>query len=54
MTIEILVSAKNDLDEGYWFYERQQEGLGPYFRSSVGADIELDTYRYFLVDCSRC
>jgi len=40
MRIRILESAKRDLDEGYAFYESQEEGLGDYFVSSVRADIE--------------
>src|SRR4051812_3836985 len=40
MRIRILESARRDLDEGYWFYEDQQQGLGDYFRTSVSADIE--------------
>jgi hypothetical protein len=40
MRIRILESAKRDLDEGYAFYESQEDGLGGYFVSSVRADIE--------------
>lgn len=40
MRIQILESARRDLDEGFWFYEEQEQGLGEYFRSSVFADIE--------------
>ena len=40
MRIRILESAKRDLDEGYAFYESQEEGLGDHFVSSVRADIE--------------
>ena len=28
MRVRILMSAHNDLVDGYWFYERQGEGLG--------------------------
>jgi hypothetical protein len=31
MKIVILPSARNDLDDGFDFYERQGEGLGNYF-----------------------
>jgi len=31
MKIFILESAKEDLREGYFFYESQQEGIGEYF-----------------------
>src|SRR5580704_6689775 len=40
MRIRILASARSDLDEGYSFYQSQEEGLGDYFISSVRADIE--------------
>jgi hypothetical protein len=39
MKIEILPEAKADLDGGFWFYERQEAGLGEYFLSSVTSDI---------------
>lgn len=32
--------AFRDLDEGYWFYERQESGLGDYFASTLKAEIE--------------
>jgi len=31
MRIEILPSARDDLADGFSFYERQREGLGNYF-----------------------
>jgi hypothetical protein len=37
--IEILPEAQGELDDGYWFYERQRVGLGEYFLSSVTSDI---------------
>lgn len=40
MKIRILKSAQEDLREGYWFYERQEVGLGDYFLDSLNADIE--------------
>jgi hypothetical protein len=40
MRIRILASARRDLDDGYWFYESQEDGLGDYFSSSVKSDIE--------------
>lgn len=39
MKIEILPEAKQDLDDGYWFYENRRDGLGEYFLSSVTSDI---------------
>ena len=40
MKIKILESAKEDLREGYYFYEAQQIGLGDYFLESLYSDIE--------------
>ena len=40
MKIRILESAKQDLLEGYLFYERQGEGLGEYFINTLFSDIE--------------
>ena len=40
MRIRIVESARRDLEEGYAFYESQENGLGDYFLSSVRADIE--------------
>jgi len=40
MKIRILKSAREDLKEGYHFYELQQEGLGSYFLESLYSDIE--------------
>jgi plasmid stabilization system protein ParE len=40
MKIAILPSAREDLNQGFNFYERQQEGLGGYFLESLFSDIE--------------
>ena len=40
MKIEILPSARDDLDDGFDFYERQGEGLGDYFQESLFSDID--------------
>ena len=40
MRIEVLTHAKEDLFDGYVFYERQQAGIGDYFLDSISADIE--------------
>ncbi|HMB96959.1 MAG TPA: hypothetical protein VKM36_00635 [Balneolaceae bacterium] len=40
MKLEILVLARNDLIEGYRFYEKQQSGLGDYFLVNLYADVE--------------
>jgi plasmid stabilization system protein ParE len=40
MRILILPSARDDLFDGFDFYERQQEGIGNYFLESLFSDIE--------------
>lgn len=40
MKIQILPSASQDLIDGYWFYEKQSEGIGSYFLDSLFADID--------------
>ena len=40
MTLTILPSAKEDLAEGFTFYERQEPGLGIYFLESLSSDID--------------
>lgn len=40
MKIRILPSANQDLIGGYWFYEKQSEGLGSYFLNSLFSDID--------------
>lgn len=40
MNIKIIESAKEDLKEGYYFYESQEIGLGNYFLESLYSDIE--------------
>ena len=40
MKIEVLTHAKEDLFDGYLFYERQESGIGDYFLDSLSADIE--------------
>ena len=40
MKIEILAAAKDDLIEGYYFYEKQRKGLGSYFLDSLFSDID--------------
>ena len=39
MKVQILDTAEEDLVEGFWFYERQQPGLGAYFLNSIYADL---------------
>ena len=40
MRIKILASASQDLIDGYWFYEKQSEGLGTYFIDTLYSDID--------------
>ncbi len=40
MNIVILNKAKEDLFDGYFFYEEQSDGSGNYFMESLSADIE--------------
>ncbi|MCU0782639.1 MAG: type II toxin-antitoxin system RelE/ParE family toxin [Verrucomicrobia bacterium] len=40
MKAAILPSARDDLAEGFSFYERQREGLGSYFLESLFSDID--------------
>ncbi len=40
MKIQFLDIAKEDLVDGYLFYERQAEGLGAYFLDSLFSDVE--------------
>ena len=40
MKIKILESAKQDLREGFNFYESQETGIGSYFLESLFSDIE--------------
>jgi hypothetical protein len=45
MKLEILDLAKNDLIEGYHFYQAQEPGLGSYFLDTLYSDI--DSLRIF-------
>jgi len=40
MKVRIEVLARNDLVEGYEFYEGNEEGLGEYFLACIYSDIE--------------
>ena len=40
MKIKILPSARQDLVDGYWFYEKQSSGLGSYFKDTLFSDID--------------
>jgi len=38
--IRILESARQDLVDGYYFYEKQADGIGTYFLQSIVSDID--------------
>lgn len=40
--IQVVISsdAFADLEDGFWFYEAQESGLGDYFSNCLRADIE--------------
>ncbi|KAF0181655.1 MAG: hypothetical protein FD161_328 [Limisphaerales bacterium] len=40
MRVVVLDEAERDLDDGYWFYEHQQEGIGRYFLRQIFTDLE--------------
>jgi hypothetical protein len=40
MRLQVLDSARDDLIEGYYFYEKQEPGLGDYFLASLYSDME--------------
>jgi hypothetical protein len=40
MKVQILASARDDLIDGFCFYEEKESGLGDYFLSSLYSDIE--------------
>jgi plasmid stabilization system protein ParE len=40
MKIDISSDAEIDLEEAFWFYERQATGLGAHFRKCISSDIE--------------
>jgi len=38
--IQILSEAEEDLEDGRRFYEKQEKGVGEYFRDTLISDIE--------------
>jgi hypothetical protein len=38
--VEILESARRDLVDGFYFYEKQADGIGSYFLESMYSDID--------------
>ena len=45
MNVRILPLARNDLSQGYWFYEERAERLGEYFLSSLESEIDELAYQ---------
>ena len=41
MNVIILDPAKDDLAEGFWFYESQNGGLGHYFLDTIYSEIDI-------------
>ena len=52
MRLQILEVARNDLIEGFYFYENKEKGLGDYFLANLYSDIE--SLKVFIHDCYRC
>jgi hypothetical protein len=49
MRILILPSARDDLSDGFEFYERQEAGLGDYFQESLFPTLNrFDSTREFI------
>ena len=45
MNVIILDPAKDDLTEGFWFYESKEYGLGHYFLDTIYSEIDsLEKY----------
>ncbi|MDI6739420.1 MAG: hypothetical protein QME74_03540, partial [Candidatus Edwardsbacteria bacterium] len=40
MNIRILDSARKDLTDGFWFYEKQEVDLGSYFLDALFSDVD--------------
>ena len=40
MKVEVLESARKDLVDGFYFYEKQADGIGTYFLKSLYFDID--------------
>lgn len=60
IAIKVTEGARQDVDDGYWFYEEQEVGLGGYFAEHLQHDIQSltrtagihpvvyrETYRFF-------
>ena len=44
MIVCISSDAERDLADGFWYYERQEIGLGDYLRACLVSDIESLSY----------
>ena len=40
MKVRVLESARKDLVDGFYFYEKQTDGIGTYFLESIYSDID--------------
>ena len=40
MKVVVLDEAERVLEDGYWFYENQQEGVGSYFLTQILSDLD--------------
>ena len=40
MKVRVLESARKDLVDGFYFYEKQADGIGTYFLESIYSDID--------------
>jgi hypothetical protein len=38
--VRVLESARKDLVDGFYFYEKQSDGIGTYFLNSIYSDID--------------
>ena len=51
MNVVILDPAKDDLAEGFWFYESQRHDLGHYFLDTIYAEIDTLTKIRAFIQC---
>lgn len=51
MNIHVLVAARQDLEDGFEFYEQQEPGIGAYFLRTLQAEIaSLDGHAGSIAD----
>jgi hypothetical protein len=53
LDIRLLDSAKDDLRNGWLFYERQIPGLGDRFLAAIEADVRALSIYGGILDCRR-